>query len=92
MADQKLVVTHDVSFLVEQLFYLTKQTYNCWTKLALQSILTTFPRKHGSFTLSVDVFKKIHQKLNSPQMFMKCSLLVKSTQNFSACSSQNSNF
>ena len=28
MADQKLIAIHHVSFLVEQLFYLTKQTWN----------------------------------------------------------------
>ena len=57
MADQKLVAMHDVSFLVEQLSNLTYQTCNFKTKLALLCILTTFPHKHGSFALSVDVFK-----------------------------------
>ena len=65
MADQKLVAIHDVSLLVEQLFYLTKQTCNCLTKSVLCYFLTTFPHKHGSLELSVDVFKKIHQKLKS---------------------------
>ena len=32
MADQNLVATHHVSFLVEQLSYLIKQTRDCWTK------------------------------------------------------------
>ena len=65
MADQKLVAMHHVPFIVEQLFYLTSKTCNCSTKLVLWYILTTFPHKHGSFALSVNVFKNIHQKLKS---------------------------
>ena len=34
-------------------------------KLVLWYILTTFAHKHGSFALSVDVFKNIDQKLKS---------------------------
>ena len=69
MADQNLVAIHDVSFLVEQLSYLTKQTRNCWTKFVFWYILTTFRQKHGSFALSVNVFKNIHQKLKSPYVY-----------------------
>ena len=59
MADQKLVAIHHVSFLVEQLYYLTEQTL----AIVRQSLLTTLSHKHGSFALSVDALKKIHQKL-----------------------------
>ena len=52
MANQNLIAMHDVSFLVVQ--------------LVLWYILTIFSHKRGSFALSVDVFKKIHQKLKSP--------------------------
>ena len=37
--------------------------------VALWSILTTFPLKHGSFALSVNAFKDIHQKLKSPNAY-----------------------
>ena len=33
------------------------------------TFMTTFPHKRGSFALSVDVFKKIHQKLKSPNVY-----------------------
>ena len=38
-------------------------------KLVLWYILTTFSYKHGSFALSVDVFKNIHQKLKSVNVY-----------------------
>ena len=38
-------------------------------KLVLWYILTTFPHKRGSFALPVDVFKKIHQKLMSLNVY-----------------------
>ena len=69
MADQNLVAIHHVSFLVVELSYLTKQTCSCQTKLVLRCILTTFPHKHGSFALTADVFKKIHLKLKSPNIY-----------------------
>ena len=63
MADQHLVAIHHVSFLVEQLSYLTKKT--CYTIVKQSLFFGTFSHNHGSFVLSVDVFKKIHQKLKS---------------------------
>ena len=57
MADQKLVAIHHVSFLVEQLSYLTEQTSNCKTKCVLWYILTTFPHKRG-FLHFVPTFSK----------------------------------
>ena len=69
MADKTLVAILDVSFLVKQLSYLTLQTCNRSTKLVLWYILTTFPHKRGFFALSVDVFKKIHKKLKSGNVY-----------------------
>ena len=70
MSDQNLVATHDASFLVKQLSYLSKQTCNCLIKFALWYILTTFLHKRSSFALlSVNVFKKIRQKLKSPNAY-----------------------
>ena len=39
------------------------------SKLVLWYILTTFPHKRVSFALSVDVFKNIHQKLKSLNVY-----------------------
>ena len=69
MTDQKLIAIHGVSFLVVHLSYLSYQTCNCLKKLVLWYILTTFPHKRGSFALSVDVFKYIHQNLKSPNVY-----------------------
>ena len=38
-------------------------------KFVLQYILTTSPHKRGSFALSVDVFKNIHQKMKSLNVY-----------------------
>ena len=69
MTDQYLVAIYRVKFLVEQLSYVIQQTCNCLTKLVLCYILSTFPHKRGYFALSVDVFKKICQKLKSPNVY-----------------------
>ena len=69
MVDQKSVDIHHVPFLIEQLSYLIKQSSKCQTELVLWCILTTFRHEHGSFALSVDVFKKIHQKLKSLNLY-----------------------
>ena len=69
MTDRKLVAIHHVLILFEQLFYLTNKLAIVKPQLVLQYILTTFPHKHGSLALSVDVFKKIYQKLMSLNVY-----------------------
>ena len=69
MCDQKLVAIHHVSLLMEQLSYLTKQTCNCYIKVSSLVHFDYFPHKHGCFALSVDVFKNIHQKLKSVNVY-----------------------
>ena len=59
MADQKSVAIHYVSFLVEQLlFYYTSLVHFGY-----------FSSQAWFFALSVDVLKKIHQKLRSLNVY-----------------------
>ena len=69
MADQK--------WLLYTMFYFQSNNYPIWPnklaifKLALWNNLATFPHNHGSFALSVYVFKSIHQKMKSLNAYEK---------------------
>ena len=69
MCDQKLVAIHHVSFLVEQLSYLTNKLAIVKPKLVLGYILSIILYTHGYFALSVDIFKYISQKLKSLNVY-----------------------
>ena len=72
MGDQKLVGIHDVSFLVKKIILLDLINLQLLNKVCSLVRFHYFPPTHGSFALSVDVFKNIHQKLKSLNV-MKCS-------------------
>ena len=59
---------YHVIVLVEKLSYLTQETCIYQKKVVLY-ILTTFPHKLGSLAFSVYVFKNIHRKMKSLNVY-----------------------
>ena len=62
------VVLDHISWVDDRSYFLVRSHIKPET-LILWYILTTFSHKHGSFALSVDDFKKIHQKLKSLNVY-----------------------
>ena len=69
MAEKNLVATHDALFLVEHYPTRANKLAIVKKRFVVWYFSTSFPHKFRHFALSVDVFKQIHQKLKSPNVY-----------------------